>query len=76
MWEYLISDLLAPLFKVVMQAILFPLGWPVVKLLTLGRYPVKGTWFSDSRQETVTAMIGMAAALVVMMALLGQFTQN
>ena len=69
MFDMLIDTLLEPLFR----AIFFPIGWPVVKLITWGKYPKKGVWFSDTPQSDWTAGIGLAVVLIVMMAVLKQF---
>ncbi|MCD5994738.1 hypothetical protein KDX38_13755 [Pseudomonas sp. CDFA 602] len=60
---------LEPIFR----AICYPIGWPIVRLLTLGKYPVKGSWFSTAPAAQWTSGIGLAVLLVVMMALLKQF---
>ena len=44
-------DLPTGLFEVVARAIFYPVGWPIVKLLTLGKYPVKGSWFAETQQQ-------------------------
>ncbi|MBX8493672.1 hypothetical protein [Pseudomonas cichorii] len=61
------------LFEYVLRAIFFPVGWPVVKILTLGKYPVKGSWFAETPQSDWTAGIGIAVSLIAMMAVLKQF---
>lgn len=68
-----LSSLFAELIAPVLRALFYPLGWPVVQLITLGRYPHKGSWLRDTRQTDITAIIGVAVALVGMMAALQQF---
>ena len=67
------SSLFVELLAPALRALFYPLGWPVVKLITLGRYPLKGSWLRDTRQTDFTAIIGFAVALVGMMAALQQF---
>ena len=50
----------------------FVLGWPLVKLTTLGRYP-NAARDSHSRQEIYVECVGLAVAAVAMMPALGQF---
>ncbi|WP_225422469.1 hypothetical protein [Pseudomonas huaxiensis] len=68
-----LSSLFFELIAPVLRALFYPLGWPLVKLITLGRYPQKGSWLRDTRQADITAIIGLAVALVGMMAALQQF---
>lgn len=65
--------LLYDLGEVIFQAICFPVGWPFVKVLSLGKYPVKGSWFSGSPSAHCTAGIGLAVLVLAMMAALNQF---
>ena len=67
--SYLFIELIGPVLRV----LFYPLGWPVVQLFTLGRYPLKDSWLRDTRQTDFTAFIGVAVALVGMMAALQQF---
>ncbi|MBX8488503.1 hypothetical protein K5D33_06425 [Pseudomonas cichorii] len=61
------------LLEYVFRAIFFPVGWPVVKILTLGKYPVKGSWLAHTPQSEWTSGIGIAVLLIAMMAALKQF---
>lgn len=61
------------LFEVVFQAICFPIGWLVIKLVTLGKYPVKGPWFSVSPSAQWTSATGLAVLVITMMVALKQF---
>ena len=65
----LLGDLLA---AVLLGRPFFLLGWPLVKLATLGRYPNTAR-DSHSRQEIYVECVGMAVAAVALMAALGQF---
>lgn len=67
------SSLFLELFAPALRALFYPLGWPVVKLTTLGRYPQKDSWLRNTRQTDITVIIGFAVALVGMMAALQQF---
>lgn len=48
------------------------LGWPWVKLLTLGRYPRHG-WRSGHREEIWVQCVGLLVVVLGMMAAFGQF---
>ncbi|GFM80331.1 hypothetical protein PSCICO_39760 [Pseudomonas cichorii] len=61
------------LFEFVFRAIFYPIGWPVVKLITLGKYPSKNAWFSTRPESDWTMGIGIAISLIAMMAALAQF---
>jgi hypothetical protein len=58
---------------IIFRAIFFPIGWPIVKLLTLGRYPSKGSWFAETPDAEWTAGLGLAVAVIVGMAAMRQF---
>ena len=62
---YVVSEL-------IFGAVFYFIGWPSVKLATLGRYPVKG-WLSGSREETYVCCVGVVVFVIVLMAVLGQF---
>lgn len=57
----------------IFQAIFFPIGWPIVKLVTLGRYPSKGSWFAETGEAEWTAGLGLATVVIAGMAAMGQF---
>ncbi len=61
------------LAEVFFRTICFPVGWPVVKIFTLGKYPVKGSWFAQTLQSEWTCAIGLAVLVIAMMAALKQF---
>lgn len=61
---------------VVFRVICFPVGWPVLKIFTLGKYPVKGSWLALTHQSEWTSAIGLAVLVIVMMAVLKQFVIN
>ncbi len=48
------------------------LGWPWVKLFTLGKYPRHG-WLSGRREEIYVECVGLAVLALGLMAALGQF---
>lgn len=58
--------------ELLLGRIFYFVGWPLVKLATLGRYPSPAR-NSHSRQEIYVTCIGLAATVVAMMAALGQF---
>jgi hypothetical protein len=68
-----LSELLSVLADYVFQAIFFPIGWPLMKILTLGKYPAKGSWFSESPSAQWTSAIGLAVLIIAMMAAMKQF---
>jgi hypothetical protein len=68
-----LSELLSVLADYVFQAIFFPIGWPLMKILTLGKYPTKGSWFSESPSAQWTSAIGLAVLVIAMMAGMKQF---
>lgn len=61
------------LFELIARAVCFPVGWPVVKLITLGKYPSKGAWFAETPEAEWTMGIGLAVLVITMMAVLKQF---
>nr|WP_232849404.1 hypothetical protein [Pseudomonas capsici] len=56
--------------EVVFRAICYFVGWPVMKALTLGKYPVKGSWFSETLQANLTSLMGIAVLAVTVLAIL------
>lgn len=66
------SELLGVLVDFVFQAICFTIGWPLMKALTQGKYPAKGSWFSESLSAQWTSAIGLAVLVIVMMAAMKQ----
>ncbi|WP_024647662.1 hypothetical protein [Pseudomonas syringae] len=66
-------DIPTGLFEVVGRAIFYPVGWPIIKLLTLGKYPLKGSWFAETPAASWTTGIGAATLCIIMMALFHQF---
>lgn len=59
--------------EIILQAICFPVGWPLMKVLSLGKYPIKGSWFSESPSAQWTSGLGLAVLVVATMAALNQF---
>lgn len=59
--------------EVVFRAICYPIGWPVIKIFTLGKYPVKDSWLTQTPQAEWTSAIGVAVLVIAMMAVLRQF---
>ncbi|WP_143068491.1 hypothetical protein [Azotobacter beijerinckii] len=57
--------------EIILGTFFYWLGWPFVKLATLGKYPRKG-WRESSREEVYVACVGMLAFAIVIMAFLGQ----
>lgn len=67
------GELFGVLAGFIFQAICFPVGWPLMKALTLGKYPSKGSWLSESPPAQWTSAIGLAVLVIAMMAALKQF---
>ncbi|MED5606221.1 hypothetical protein VV867_00770 [Pseudomonas sp. JH-2] len=61
------------LLEVLFHSLCYPVGWPVVKLFTLGRYPRRHTYMSGEYDAEWTAAIGLAVLVIAMMAALRQF---
>ncbi|HBO3866481.1 TPA: hypothetical protein L4T44_005354 [Pseudomonas aeruginosa] len=61
------------LSEIILGTFFYWLGWPFVKLATLGKYPQKGRK-ENSREEIYVACVGMAAFAIVIMAALGQLS--
>jgi hypothetical protein len=59
--------------EIIFQAICFPVGWPFVKVLSMGKYPIKGCWFSQNPSAQWTSGLGLAVLVVATMAALNQF---
>lgn len=47
-----------------------------MKIFTLGKYPVKGSWFTQTPQDEWTSAIGLAVLVIAMMAALKQFVMT
>lgn len=69
----MLDGLLDAILDFIADLILYPIGWPVLKLFTLGKYPVKGSWFAESAQANWTRAIGLAVVGVVIMVVAHQF---
>ncbi|RSC25211.1 hypothetical protein EGT09_01825 [Pseudomonas putida] len=52
------------LTEVIFRAICFPIGWPIVRLITLGRYPSRGSWFACTRESEWTSAVGLAVLVI------------
>ena len=57
----------------VAAAVFFPIGGPIVKLVTWGRCPRKGMWFKDTPESNWTIGAGVAVLVIAMMVALQQF---
>lgn len=76
MSDALIEWLLRPLtylFELAFRALCYPIGWPIVRLLTWGRYPQRGMWMSHKPEAEWTSGVGVTVLLIAMMAVLQQF---
>ena len=61
---YLVTEILLGTF-------FYALGWPFLKVATLGRYP-KNEWLSGSRNEAYVCCVGLVVFVLFVMAILGQ----
>lgn len=59
------------LTELILSRFFFCCGWPVVKLVTLGRYPTRHRP-EGSRQAVYVCCFGLATFCLVLLALLGQ----
>ncbi len=50
----------------------YAIGWPFVKVATLGKYP-KSEWLSGSTKEAYVCCVGIVIFAIALMAVLGQF---
>jgi hypothetical protein len=62
---YVITELLLSTF-------FYAIGWPLVKAVTLGKYP-KREWLTGSKNEAYVCCIGICIFAILLMAVLGQF---
>lgn len=58
--------------EVVLGTFFYFIGWPFVKLVTLGRYPDRG-WLSGPHRESYVCCVGIVVFAVLLVAVLGQF---
>jgi len=58
--------------ELILGSLFYWLGWPWVKLCTLGRYPRHG-WLSGRREETYVQCVGLAVLVLALLIVLGQF---
>ena len=63
---YLITEILLGTF-------FYAIGWPFVKIVTLGKYP-KNEWLSGSKNEAYVCCVGIFAFALLLMTALGQFS--
>nr|WP_232924762.1 hypothetical protein [Pseudomonas cichorii] len=59
--------------EVVFRAICYFVGWPVMKAFTLGKYPVKGSFFSETLQANLTSLMGIAVIALMVFAIFQLF---
>ncbi|MHC8320870.1 hypothetical protein ACYZT4_09240 [Pseudomonas sp. GB2N2] len=60
--------------EVAFRGVCFPIGWPVMKLVTLGKYPSTGAWLTHTPEAEWTCAAGLVVLVMATMLLLGQFT--
>ncbi|WDH19985.1 hypothetical protein [Pseudomonas chlororaphis] len=61
------------LIEVIFRAICFPIGWPIVKLFTLGKHPSKNSLFTYTPESEWTSAAGLAILVIAIMAAMKQF---
>lgn len=66
---YLLAEFVGEL---ILGTLCYWLGWPWVKLFSLGKYPRHG-WRSGHREEIYVQCVGGAVSVLALMAVLGQF---
>ncbi|CAN7163335.1 hypothetical protein LJR071_000206 [Pseudomonas sp. LjRoot71] len=59
--------------EIILGTFFYAIGWPFVKVATLGKYP-KNEWLSGSRNEAYVCCVGILVFALLLMALLGQFS--
>ena len=67
------------LVEVLFNFILYYIGWPICKILSLGTYPKKVTHdylYTDTRQGLLCSLVGFTFVLLVGLYLTGQFNIN
>ena len=63
---YVVSELL-------LGTVFYAIGWPFVKIATLGKYP-RREWLSGSKNEAYVCCVGILVFSILLMAVLGQFS--
>lgn len=61
------------LFEVLSRFVCYPVGWLVVKCVTLGRYPSRGGWAGYTPASEWTCAVGLAVLVVGALAAIGLF---
>lgn len=53
--------------ELLFRGICYPIGWPLVKLFSLGKYPARGGWLAESVDSQWTCAAGLAVLMVAVM---------
>ena len=61
------------LIEEIFRVACFPIGWPLVRLVTLGKYPSMDSWLACTPEADWTAAVGLAILVVAMMVATTQF---
>ncbi|WP_122460661.1 hypothetical protein [Pseudomonas viridiflava] len=56
-------------FEIPLRYICYPIGWPVVRIVTWGKYPKKGSWLKDNWQAGWTSATGFVILVFSIVAL-------
>ncbi|MHA6194687.1 hypothetical protein ACX3YG_09990 [Pseudomonas wadenswilerensis] len=73
MLHEIVLETLAEIARIFFYGLFYAIGWPFMKLLTLGSYPRKNGWRDHKRDGLWTAMLGTVIVIVTVMAVCGQF---
>jgi len=69
----IVVETLQQLARALFGILCYAIGWPFMKLLTLGAYPRKHGWLDHERDGLWTSMLGLVILLVAILAVCGQF---
>ena len=58
--------------EILLGTFFYAIGWPFVKVATLGKYP-KSEWLSGSTREAYVCCVGIVILAIALMTVLGQF---
>ena len=61
------------LIEVIFRGVCFPIGWPIVRFVTRGKYPSKGSWFACTPESEWTCGVGLSVLAIGLMAAMKQF---
>jgi len=59
--------------ELILGTVFYTIGWPFVKVATLGKYP-KQEWLRGSKNEAYVCCVGLCVVCVALMLALNQFS--